>query len=355
MAGLTALTISAAAAALLGRWVYKALLRPPPPRICGSPGGPPVTSPRVQLRDGRHLAYREWGVPRAEARHRIVVIHGFDSSKDFCLNASQELVEALGIYFVSFDRAGYGESDPNAGRTVESDAMDIRELADQLGLGDRFYVIGVSIGGYPAWACIKHIPHRLAGVALIAPVVNFWWPSLPEKLAREAYAKVQAPDRRAFWVARHTPRLLYSYMTQKLVTPTAAAVGHPDVFSHQDKEILRMLAANPSPNKARQQGEHESLHRDLMLAFGDWGFEPMHLPDPFPAGNRGSSVHIWHGSDDRMIAAELQRHVAGTLPWVRYHECAGCGHLFVYLQSWSDAILKALLLGEEAEQPAASG
>lgn len=106
-------------------------------------------------------------------------------------------------------------------------------------------------------------------------------------------------------------------------------------------------------NKARQQGEHESLHRDLIVGFGDWGFEPMELASPFPE-NEGS-IHIWHGSDDKMIAVDLQRYVAERLPWARYHECAGCGHLFVHLQRWSDAILKALLLGEEPERPAASG
>lgn len=78
-------------------------------------------------------------------------------------------------------------------------------------------------------------------MALISPVVNFWWHSLPKKLAREAYAKVQAPARRLFWVARHAPWLLYCYMT--LVAP---AVWNPDSFSSQDKEILKMLAADPS-------------------------------------------------------------------------------------------------------------
>lgn len=43
-------------------WAYKAL-RPPPPRICGSPGGPAITGPRIKLRDGRQLAYSEYGVP----------------------------------------------------------------------------------------------------------------------------------------------------------------------------------------------------------------------------------------------------------------------------------------------------
>lgn len=67
---------------------YKAL-RPPRPKICGSPGGPPITSPRVKLSDGRHLAYREMGVPKEEAKYKIIVVHGFLSSKDLNLPVSQ--------------------------------------------------------------------------------------------------------------------------------------------------------------------------------------------------------------------------------------------------------------------------
>lgn len=72
----------------------------------------------------------------------------------------QELIDELGIYFLLYDRAGYGESDPNPKRSVKSEALDIEELADQLELGLKFYVIGVSMGSYPTWSCIKHIPHR---------------------------------------------------------------------------------------------------------------------------------------------------------------------------------------------------
>jgi pimeloyl-ACP methyl ester carboxylesterase len=61
---------------------------------------------------------------------------------------------------VSFDRPGYGESDPNPKQTVKSLALDIQELADQLDLGTKFYVIGNSIGGQLAWGCLKYIPHR---------------------------------------------------------------------------------------------------------------------------------------------------------------------------------------------------
>jgi len=72
----------------------------------------------------------------------------------------QELIDELGIYFVYFDRAGYGESDPHPWRTVKSEAYDIEELADSLQLGPRFYAIGISVGAYPVWSCLKYIPHR---------------------------------------------------------------------------------------------------------------------------------------------------------------------------------------------------
>lgn len=72
----------------------------------------------------------------------------------------QELIEELGIYFLHFDRAGYGESDPHSSRSVKSEAYDIQELADKLEIGDKFYIIGMSMGGYPVWSCLKYIPHR---------------------------------------------------------------------------------------------------------------------------------------------------------------------------------------------------
>lgn len=61
---------------------------------------------------------------------------------------------------VSFDRPGYGESDPHPGRTEDSIAFDIEGLADGLQLGPKFYLIGYSMGGEIMWSCLKNIPHR---------------------------------------------------------------------------------------------------------------------------------------------------------------------------------------------------
>ncbi|KAK6791590.1 hypothetical protein RDI58_010671 [Solanum bulbocastanum] len=69
---------------------YFALFKPPTPKDCGSPDCPPMTSPRVQISDGRYLAYKEGGVAKEKEKHIIIIVHGFDSSKDLVLPISEK-------------------------------------------------------------------------------------------------------------------------------------------------------------------------------------------------------------------------------------------------------------------------
>jgi len=45
--------------------------------------------PRIRLRDGRHLAYIERGVPEDKAKYKIIIVHGFGSTKRMNFPASQ--------------------------------------------------------------------------------------------------------------------------------------------------------------------------------------------------------------------------------------------------------------------------
>lgn len=73
---------------------YQAI-QPPPPRVCGSSNGPPVTMPRIKLSDGRNLSYIEIGVPKEKAKHKIIYLHGLDSSKHRVFPISQVLTVIL--------------------------------------------------------------------------------------------------------------------------------------------------------------------------------------------------------------------------------------------------------------------
>lgn len=92
----------------------------------------------------------------------------------------------------------------------------------------------------------------------------------------------------------------------------------------------------------RQQGVHESIHRDMMVGFGKWEFDPLELENPFPNNELGS-VHLWQGDEDMLVPVTLQRYIAQSLPWIHYHEIPGAGHLFPYAKGMSDAFVKAQL------------
>ncbi|KAI3877624.1 hypothetical protein MKW92_017682 [Papaver armeniacum] len=327
-------------------WIYQTI-KPPPPKLCGSFNGPPISSPRIKLRDGRHLSYLESGVPKAKAQFKLILVHPFGDSKDFHLRASKELIEELGVYILSFDRAGYGESDPNPERSVKSDVFDIQELADQLELGSKFYIIGISMGAYPVYGCLKHIPNRIAGASLVVPMINYWWPSFPSNLSEIAFKRHLLQDQWAFRVTHYAPQLLHWWLTQKWFPSLSSLEGKLDLFSISDREILKKIAENPDPNqgKGTQQGVFESLHRDLMVAFGSWDFDPMELKNPFPGNEH--IVQIWQGYEDRIFPFILQRYVSERLPWIKYREVVDVGHLMPYNTTISNAILKALLIGEE--------
>lgn len=93
-----------------------------------------------------------------------------------------------------------------------------------------------------------------------------------------------------------------------------------------------------------QQGEFESLHRDLIVGQGAWEFDPLDLENPFP--NNEGFVHLWHGNQDRIVPVTMNRYIAQQLPWILYHELSGAGHFFPLADGTSNAIIKALLVGE---------
>ncbi|KAL3523652.1 hypothetical protein ACH5RR_016486 [Cinchona calisaya] len=325
-------------------WLFK-VIRPPPPRICGFPGGPPITGPRIKLRDGRHLAYKEHGVPKELAKYKIVLVHGFASSRHEAAIATAEAVQERRVYLVSFDRPGYGESDPDPKRSFLSVALDIEELADQLELGSKFYVMGFSIGGQVVWGCLNYISHRLAGAALIAPVINYWWRSFPSNLSTEEYYQQLVEDQWALRVAHYIPWLTYWWNTQKFF-PCASAISGRAKLSPQDIEIVSKLENRQAQREyVTQQGEFESFHRELMIAFGKCEFDPMDLKNPFTHGE--GSVHLWHGVEDAIVPVSLQRYIVEKLPWIHYHEMPDAGHFLTFADGMKEAILKALLIGDE--------
>ncbi|ANM61119.1 alpha/beta-Hydrolases superfamily protein [Arabidopsis thaliana] len=229
-------------------------------------GDSPASSNRVKLRDGRFLAYKERGVPKEKAKYKIILVHGFGSSKDMNFSASKELIEELEVYLLFYDRSGYGASDSNTKRSLESEVEDIAELADQLELGPKFYLIGISMGSYPTWGCLRHIPHRLSGVAFVAPVVNYRWPSLPKKLIKKDYRT--GIIKWGLRISKYAPGLLHWWIIQKLFASTSSVLeSNPVYFNSHDIEVLKRKTGKATGKKCFRysKGRFYGLFRAMGL------------------------------------------------------------------------------------------
>lgn len=187
-------------------------------------------------------------------------------------------------------------------------------------------------------------PCRLAGAALLTPVVNFWWPGFPAKLAKEIFALASVRDQWTARVTYYTPFLTYWWNTQKWFPSSSVVSGVVDIFSKQDLELIPRLFSGDR-TQIRQHGEYVSIFSDMNVAFGGFTFDPMDLENPF--NNDEGTVHLWQGDEDKLVKVPLQRYIAEKLPWIQYHELAGAGHVFPYADGMSDAIVKSLVLGDK--------
>ena len=115
----------------------------------------------IELRDGRTLAYSEWG----DLRGRPVIHHGGrPGSRLLC--PDEQATDAAGVRLITIDRPGYGLSDPRPHRTYRDWVRDYVELAERLDL-PACPVVGWSGGGPYALASAV-CPGRVTSVGLAA-------------------------------------------------------------------------------------------------------------------------------------------------------------------------------------------
>jgi len=113
----------------------------------------------IRLRDGRSLAYAEWGDTNG---FPIVHCHGMPGSR-LEHEADDGVYASLGVRVITPDRPGYGLSDSLPGRRLVDWPAGVAELADLLEI-PRFAITALSGGGVFALACAAQIPQRLTGV-----------------------------------------------------------------------------------------------------------------------------------------------------------------------------------------------
>jgi pimeloyl-ACP methyl ester carboxylesterase len=164
-----------------------------------------------RLRDGRALAFAEWGV--LEGRP-VLAFHGAPGSRLWCPDDFDpgKTTTECGVRLITVDRPGYGRSDPLPGRTLLGWADDVEQLLDALSI-DRCPVVGVSAGAPHAMACAVRLPQRLTrlgsvgGEGPIYQVPGLWeqldadWRAELELGAQDRFAALDEARRRSRWLA----------------------------------------------------------------------------------------------------------------------------------------------------------
>eukprot|EP00850_Spirogloea_muscicola_P011039 SM000067S20316 [mRNA] locus=s67:352654:358773:+ [translate_table: standard] len=295
----------------------------------------------------------ELGVPAAAARATLLFLHPLEGSRLAALfHGSEALLSELRLRVVAYDRPGCGQSDPDPGRTLASEAALVAELADALDLGPQFYVLGWSVGGAVAWSILRHLPERLAGAALVSPIGSYWWRTMTNDEAAWVWGSLLHKDRLTLLIARHAPALLARWLSQRLV-PLGRIGGPPEAPPSTAGEAFAEASVADRAEGLRQ-GVAWSSGRDLAAAAADWGFDPSEVGDLHDTGKLTDNVHLWAGGADQTAPLPLHRYIFRVLPWLRYHELPMDGHLFAASPARLRLVLEELVGAAPKEQPDAA-
>jgi pimeloyl-ACP methyl ester carboxylesterase len=269
----------------------------------------------VTLRDGRTLHVYDHGDPDG---HVVVQHHGTPGSG---LAYPPDVAKAAerGLRAITYDRAGYGGSTPNPGRSVADVVADIEDVLDALGV-ERYVSVGGSGGCPHSFACGALSERCLAAAAIAAPTPYpadglDWLAGMGEANVEEFEAALEGPtalepilEREAAELLESTPEQIKE-VWQSVLPPVDAAVLTGARAEHAKLGFERALARGIAG------------WRDDDLAFTEpWGFELAEIRVP---------TLLWQGAQDLMVPAAHARWLAERIPGVEAHISEEDGHLSI--------------------------
>ncbi|KAK6942853.1 Alpha/beta hydrolase fold-1, partial [Dillenia turbinata] len=202
----------------------------------------PPSDTRKQLPDGRRMAYHELGIPGIKI----------------------SLLEDFGVHLITYDRPGFGESDPHPNRDLNSSALDMLFFANAVDTNDKFWVLGFSVGSMHAWAALIYIPDRIAGAALFAPLINPYESSLTKEERSSTWEKWNLRRKLMFFLARRFPKLLSYFYCQSFLSGQHGQIDSWFSLSlgSRDKALIQKPVFE------------EFWHRDAEESVRQWNTKP---------------------------------------------------------------------------------
>ncbi|XP_065868930.1 uncharacterized protein [Euphorbia lathyris] len=317
----------------------------------------PPSADRILLPDGRYIAYREQGVLVARARFSIIAPHAFLSSRLAVLpGLKASLLEEFGIYLLTYDLPGFGESDPHPNRNLQSSAFDMLFLVNALGVKDKFWVMGYSSGSLHAWAALQYIPDRLAGAAMFAPLVNPYDSLMTSDERRGIWEKWTRKRKFMYFLARRFPRFLSYFYHQSFLSGRHERIDMWLSLSLGKRD--KALVEDPIHEEFWQRDVEESIRQgnakpfieEAVLQVSNWGFSLADIKLEKKKLGKGilnwlkfllfgseeeytgffGPIHIWQGMEDKVVPPMMTDFVHRVLPGAAVHKLPYEGH-FTYI------------------------
>jgi pimeloyl-ACP methyl ester carboxylesterase len=266
---------------------------------------------RLTLRDGRTLAWHEWGVPDGIP---VLRLQGTPGSR-FSRYPRPEVWERLGVRVVMADRPGFGASTRMPGRGLASVADDLAELLDHLGL-DRVPVIGISGGGPHVLALGARHPRRISAATVAAGAAPLTDADVP--LLVGANAEGYRRTREGGWDALY-PMLCEARETV-LADPLAGLRAVLNDAPAEDHAVM----SDPDFQQTLERNQTESMRPgaegwcDECFAMDDWDIAPEDV-----------RVHVvwYHSRHDANEPLQAAQRVVDRLPSVELRVWEAGGHL----------------------------
>lgn len=252
------------------------------------------------MRDGRFLAFAEYGVPDGRP---VLFVPGAASGRSMAFGG--DLLETEDVRLISFDRPGLGRSDnapPHAPKTFASVAADAAELVEHL-VGAPIPVVANSQGA-PFGIAIA-LGGTASRLVLVSPSDEVAFPEvhaqLPDDVRSFVSAVGEATDPEALFTS-FTPASFFE-MVMSHPSPTDAAVYEDADFRERFRRAVEEAFA----------GGPAGYARDTALAMSPWGLDLAAVRVP---------VHILFGAEDEShspdrgeaLAARFGRAVRSVVP-----------------------------------------
>jgi pimeloyl-ACP methyl ester carboxylesterase len=278
-----------------------------------------VPTQNLQLPDGRSLdvflAGPETGTP--------LLFHIGTPGAGLPFTPFVETLAARGLRYVSFSRAGYGDSTRKPGRSVADVVADSQAVLNAIE-AERSYVIGWSGGGPHALACAARLPGVIAAATIggVAPYPADgldWTVGMGAENVEEFAAALAGPDELIAFKERAAPEL-------RIVTPEQVADAFGDLIDDVDRGSL---------TGAFSEWMADIFHEALRVGYWGWFDDDMAFTKPwgFALDDIGVPVFVWQGAHDRMVPFAHGEWLAAHIPGARPRLFAEHGHLSLAVDS----------------------